>query len=171
MQSNDKKSEAAQVEQARKASDTKKQSEQPTHERPKLMTPDASRYLREEKGIIVEPRTLANLAWSGRGPPFFKCGGRRYYSPDHLDLWAREQLGEPRRSTSDHTLATKKDQDWSANTKAMSQSAQPGSALPPVPACKPPPPPVPPPPPANKTEPIGLQISALDAALGGNNDR
>lgn len=101
MQKNVTETEAAQAEQSRKAWDTKSQSEQPTRGRPKLTTPDACRYLREEHGIIIEPRTLANHAWSGCGPKFFKFGGRRYYSPDHLDLWAREQLGEPRTSSSD----------------------------------------------------------------------
>jgi hypothetical protein len=101
MQSNDKKSEAAQAEQSRKAWDTKNQSGAAADERPNLLTPDACQYLREGKGIIIAPRTLANHAWAGRGPKFHKCAGRRYYAPHHLDEWALEQLGEPRRSTSD----------------------------------------------------------------------
>jgi hypothetical protein len=101
MQSIDKKSAEAQAQQSRKAWDTKSQSEQPAHWRPKLMTPDASRYLREEHGIVITPRTMANHAWAGCGPKFHKCGGRRYYGPEHLDEWALEQLGEPRQSTSD----------------------------------------------------------------------
>ena len=138
----------------------------------KLMTKEAAAYLGDEHGIEISSRTMDNYAWDGRGPAFYKAmTGRRLYDQRDLDAWAAEALGEPRRSTSDHTLATKKAQDGSANTKAMHQSAMPGSALPPAPPCKPPPPPVPPPPPANKTEPIGQPTSALDAALGGNNDR
>lgn len=100
MQPNAIKSEAAQAEQSRKTLEMTGQSEKPSRGRPKLMTPDASKYLREEHGIIITPRTLANHAWAGCGPKFHKCGGRRYYGPDHLDQWAREQLGEPRSSTS-----------------------------------------------------------------------
>ena len=101
MQSNDNKSEAAQAEQSRKALDLKSRSEQAAHRRPKLTTPPASEYVREEHGIIISPRTLSNLAWAGRGPKFHKCAGRRYYDISHLDEWALEQLGEPRQSTSD----------------------------------------------------------------------
>ena len=101
MQKNVTEAEAAQAEQSRKAWDTKNQSEQPTRGRPKLTTPDACRYLRETHGIIITPRTFANHAWAGRGPKFHKCGGRRYYGLDHLDEWALEELGEPRKSTSD----------------------------------------------------------------------
>ena len=101
MQSNDNKSEAAQAEQSGRAWDTKNQSGAAAHERPKLTTPDASRYLREEHGIIIEPRTMANHAWAGCGPKFHKFRGRRYYSRHHLDEWALEELGEPRQSTSD----------------------------------------------------------------------
>jgi hypothetical protein len=67
----------------------------------KLTTPDASKHLREKHGIIITPRTLDNHAWAGCGPQFYKLGGRRYYSLEHLDEWALKQMGEPRRSTSD----------------------------------------------------------------------
>lgn len=93
--------EAAQAEQSRKALDLKNRSQPLSHGRPKLTTPDACRYLRDEHGLIITPRTMANHAWAGRGPKFHKCAGRRYYAPHHLDEWALEQLGEPRRSTSD----------------------------------------------------------------------
>lgn len=93
--------EAAHPESGRAAFDLKDKSQQSAHGRPKLTTPAACRYLRAEHGLIITPRTMANHAWAGRGPKFHKCAGRRYYGPDHLDEWALEQLGEPRRSTSD----------------------------------------------------------------------
>lgn len=62
----------------------------------------ACRHLNEAWGLEYRPRTLDNLAWSGRGPRFFKAAnGRRLYDPSDLDAWAVEALGPPRRSTSD----------------------------------------------------------------------
>jgi hypothetical protein len=67
---------------------------------------EACAHLDEHWGLKYRPRTLDNLAWSGRGPRFYKGpNGRRIYDPPDLDVWAAEELGAPRRSTSDRPPA------------------------------------------------------------------
>ncbi len=105
MQTNVTETDAAQAQPNRAVLNAVGQPEQAMYGRPKLTTPEASKYLREKHGIIITPRTFGNLAWGGRGPKFHKFGGRRYYGPDHLDEWAQEELGEPRKSTSDRPKA------------------------------------------------------------------
>jgi hypothetical protein len=49
----------------------------------------------------LSPNTLANLASSGKGPPFFKPnsptgrGGKTLYDPDELDRWVRASRPNP----------------------------------------------------------------------------
>jgi hypothetical protein len=112
MKPNLSKTAAPQVEQPRKTLNLRERNQQDAQSangeargRPKLTTLGICRYIYETHGIIITPRTLSNHAWAGRGPKFYKCGGRRYYDPDHADEWALEELGEPRRSTSDHPKA------------------------------------------------------------------
>lgn len=71
----------------------------------KLRTRAVPPYLRERYGFVITERTLANRAWDGTGPKFYKAGNRRYYDPVDLDEWVAEQLGEARRSTSYHPPA------------------------------------------------------------------
>jgi hypothetical protein len=71
----------------------------------KLTADEAVTYLCEAHGLRLSKRYLDNLAWSGAGPLFFKAGLRRLYSTAHLDQWAADRLGEPRRSTSDTSRA------------------------------------------------------------------
>lgn len=66
-----------------------------------LLTDEASARLREIFGLPLAPRTLANMAWRGEGPPFHKVAGRRIYPTEELDKWAAARLGPLRRSTSD----------------------------------------------------------------------
>lgn len=66
-----------------------------------LLTDEASARLREVFRLPFAPRTLANMAWRGEGPPFHKVAGRRIYPRDALDAWATARLGPLRRSTSD----------------------------------------------------------------------
>ncbi len=68
-----------------------------------------SEYLTEEEaaalstaqGVPVAPRTFSNWRWAGSGPPFVKIMRRVRYRREDVIRWAREQITEPRRSTSD----------------------------------------------------------------------
>jgi hypothetical protein len=60
----------------------------------------ASEYLLDTWGIERAPSTLAKLACLGGGPRYRKAGRWPLYDPADLDLWARDLLGEPLRSTS-----------------------------------------------------------------------
>ncbi len=57
-------------------------------------------------GVPVAARTLANRRWAGNGPLFVKVASRVRYRRADLEAWAREQIGEPRRSTSARQPAT-----------------------------------------------------------------
>ncbi len=64
-------------------------------DKPRLNRVEASRYLREQHGIDLAPRTLANMAVSGKdGPPYQKPGHRPVYPVESLDAWALRRLGE-----------------------------------------------------------------------------
>jgi hypothetical protein len=58
----------------------------------------ASAYL-AERGVTAAPRTLANWRWAGKGPRFYRAGRFVRYSPEHLDSFASEFVGEPLSST------------------------------------------------------------------------
>jgi hypothetical protein len=68
-----------------------------------------SEYLTEEEtaavcnqeGVPVSARTLANWRWAGKGPVFVKVLRRVRYRREDVVSWARLQISEPRRSTSD----------------------------------------------------------------------
>jgi hypothetical protein len=68
-----------------------------------------SEYLTEEEaaalstaqGVPVAARTLSNWRWAGSGPPFVKVMRRVRYRREDVVTWARAQISEPRRSTSD----------------------------------------------------------------------
>lgn len=69
--------------------------------KPRLRRWEASRYLREQHGIELQPTTLAKIACLGSdGPPFFKCGRVPLYPIDELDRWAVARLGPLRTNTS-----------------------------------------------------------------------
>lgn len=67
--------------------------------RPYLRRAQMSEYLYERWGIKCATATLAKLAVSGDGPPYYKNGRVPLYDPDHADVWARQRLGKPRTST------------------------------------------------------------------------
>jgi hypothetical protein len=73
--------------------------------KPLLRRPAASTYLVQRWGIERAPATLAKLAVTGGGPKFHKIGRWPLYDPDDLDAWARDHIGEPRASTSEHRVA------------------------------------------------------------------
>lgn len=64
----------------------------------------STRYLSRSEAagrVGLSPNTLANLASSGKGPPFFKPnsptgrGGKTLYDPDELDRWVRASRPNP----------------------------------------------------------------------------
>jgi glucose-6-phosphate 1-dehydrogenase len=77
--------------------------------RPNAGDKSVSEYLTEEEaaalstaeGVLVKPRTLANWRWAGSGPPFVKVMRRVRYRREDVVTWARAQISEPRRSTTD----------------------------------------------------------------------
>ncbi len=71
---------------------------------PNLTEAEAAAYL-NALGVPVAARTLANRRWAGTGPVFLKVASRIRYRREDLEVWAREQIGEPRRSTSDRQPA------------------------------------------------------------------
>lgn len=60
------------------------------------------------EGAAVAVRTLSNWRWAGKGPPFVKVLGRVRYRREDVIAWARAQISEPRRSTSDAPRAPAK---------------------------------------------------------------
>lgn len=62
---------------------------------------EASKYLLETHGLSYKPNTLGHLAVSGKGPAYYPVPGNPLYATDALDVWAREVLGEPVRSTAE----------------------------------------------------------------------
>jgi hypothetical protein len=69
----------------------------------KLLTPiEACDYLAAEHNITRSPRTLANLRSRGGGPKYFRPSSNEVrYSPDALDDYVAELLGEPVGSTAE----------------------------------------------------------------------
>jgi hypothetical protein len=51
-----------------------------------LLKPDAAATI-----IGVSPKTLANLRCSGKGPAFYKVGGRVRYDTAELESWMRSR--------------------------------------------------------------------------------
>jgi hypothetical protein len=66
----------------------------------------AGAYLKQKFGFGSE-KTLAKLAVVGGGPLFRKAGTAVLYTPDDLDTWALNQIGEPQLSTSNAETASK----------------------------------------------------------------
>jgi hypothetical protein len=67
-----------------------------------LLTENEAAAASTAEGALVKPRTLANWRWSGKkGPPYIKVLGRVRYRREDVIRWAKAQIGEPRRSTSD----------------------------------------------------------------------
>jgi hypothetical protein len=73
--------------------------------RPFLRRREVSRYLMDVWGIQLSVATLAKMAVTGGGPPFYKDGRFPIHDPDLLDDYARERLGALRHSTSDAKAA------------------------------------------------------------------
>lgn len=65
-----------------------------------LLRPEAAQYL-TERGLPITKNTLQKLATTGGGPLYRVFGTRAIYEPPHLDEWAAEKMGAPRRSTSE----------------------------------------------------------------------
>ena len=53
------------------------------------------------KGLPTTKGTLQKKATTGGGPPYQLWGNKAVYTPENLDVYAEEQLREPRRSTSE----------------------------------------------------------------------
>lgn len=64
-------------------------------DKPFLTRPGAADYLRERRGIVRAPSTLAKLACIGGGPPFHRVGKAALYTEDDLDAWAASLLRDP----------------------------------------------------------------------------
>ena len=39
----------------------------------------------------IQPKTLENWRWQGKGPPHYKIGGRVMYDVDETDAWLAAQ--------------------------------------------------------------------------------
>jgi hypothetical protein len=74
-------------------------------DKPRLCRKLASEYLALVHGIIVAPATLAKYASVGGGPRFYKWHRTPLYPTAELEVWAEQQLGKLRRSTSDKGTA------------------------------------------------------------------
>lgn len=61
---------------------------------------DAAQYVRSTWGMPCSTKWLAKLAVIGGGPIYQKAGRFPLYKPNDLDVWAKDRIGAPRRSTS-----------------------------------------------------------------------
>ena len=68
----------------------------PNHDRA-----SASAYLKREFGLSYSVKTLANLASTGGGPPFYAGASRPLYPENLLAAWGRAKLGPLVASTSE----------------------------------------------------------------------
>jgi hypothetical protein len=68
----------------------------PNHDRA-----SASRFLKETFGLSYSVKTLANLASSAGGPPFYAGASRPLYPESLLVAWGRAKLGPLVASTSE----------------------------------------------------------------------
>jgi hypothetical protein len=66
---------------------------------PLMSRKEAARYL-TERGLQIAPQTLARKFTEGTGPLCTSLNRRAMYYKGHLELWFREQLAAPRRSSS-----------------------------------------------------------------------
>lgn len=66
---------------------------------PLMSRKEAARYL-TERGLRIAPQTLARKFTEGTGPLCTSLNRRAMYYQGHLELWFREQLAAPRRSSS-----------------------------------------------------------------------
>ena len=55
---------------------------------------EAAQYAKE-KGLPVEPSTLAKYASQGAGPRFAKFGRIPVYKPEWMDDWIEQRLADP----------------------------------------------------------------------------
>jgi hypothetical protein len=62
---------------------------------------EASEYLKQEHDLDCAPTTLAKLATTGGGPPFFSGPKFPLYPQRGLDEWAKRKLGKLVNSTSE----------------------------------------------------------------------
>jgi hypothetical protein len=66
-----------------------------------LRRAEAAKYLEDELGYPMKPKTLAKLAVEGGGPKFRKAGRFPLYEPAELDEWVALKLSRPVSSTSE----------------------------------------------------------------------
>jgi hypothetical protein len=62
---------------------------------------EASEYLKQEHDLDFAPTTLAKLATTGGGPPFFSGPKFPLYPESGFDNWAKQKLGKLVNSTSE----------------------------------------------------------------------
>lgn len=69
------------------------------------MSPDSKMLTREEVAAIlrVSPKTLANMASRGDGPPFERLGRRALYDELALHRWVDDQVQAQRARSGDVT--------------------------------------------------------------------
>ena len=73
---------------------------------PNLRRAQASEYLKQNYGIILQPSTLAKwFCVKSDGPPAYLNGRVPLYPRTELDTWAIKRLGPLRTSTSDNSTA------------------------------------------------------------------
>lgn len=65
-----------------------------------LSRAQAADYIQSRYGLPAAKSTLGKLASLGGGPVYRLFCGRAVYTPSDLDLWVKEKLSAPRRSTS-----------------------------------------------------------------------
>ena len=68
---------------------------------PLLDTSSSAVFLKATFGVPCEAKTLAKLRCVGGGPKFRRFGRLIRYDRQELELWARNRLSQPLRSTSD----------------------------------------------------------------------
>jgi hypothetical protein len=75
----------------------------PIRDDPPFVPEELSEHLWNRWRLRRSPRRLAQLRATGEGPPFMQDGCVVRYARGTSDDWAKEQLGEPCRSTAEET--------------------------------------------------------------------
>jgi hypothetical protein len=83
----------------------------------------AARYIVETYNVPCSPKTLANLAVRGGGPPFRKAARFPQYPKSGLDAFAQSKLGPLVRSTAEAQV-------WDEQTKVLAENEKPGRSIP-----------------------------------------
>ena len=61
----------------------------------------AAKYVADQYGLPISPKTLNTMRTRGGGPRKVKWGRRTLYRQSDLDAWVDERLGRPHASTSE----------------------------------------------------------------------